>query len=616
MLTGGMAIPLLVLLALASGTPASSLERIDAIELAAGENILFSAVIDPTGEFAYFGTETVPGRVVKIDLETFERIDAISLEGDEDALSSAVIDPTGEFAYFGTYTVPGRVVKIDLATFARVDAISLESGEDRLRSAVIDPAGEFAYFGTDDFPGRVVKIDLETFARVDAIPLESGEDRLFSAVIDPPGDFAYFGTGTVPGQVVKIDLGTFERLDAIPLESGEDSLVSAVIDPTGELAYFGTGTSPGWVVEIDLGTFERVNAIPLETNEDALFSAAIDLAGDFAYFGTLTSPGRVVRVALGDVLSPVGLTVDAFPLLSDGNQVFEPGECVEVAPAWLWLDSPDLLGGAASAFVGPDGPAYDLIIDSAFYGTVEPGEVVNCRETGSCYAVQIGPSGVTRPATHWDAILDEELFSKGGGGGFGTWTLHLGESFADVPRSSPFYRWVETLLHHGVTSGCSAAEYCPSGANSRAQMPVFVLKAAEGANYVPPACIEGEEVFVDVPATSPFCPWIEELARRGVIAGCGGGSYCPGDPVTRAQMAVFLLKTIEGAGYTPPPCGGTFTDVPCPSTFADWIEELFVREIASGCSSEPPAYCPGTPVSRAQMAVLVTKAFGLALYGP
>ncbi|MGH9379418.1 MAG: S-layer homology domain-containing protein, partial [Thermoanaerobaculia bacterium] len=70
-------------------------------------------------------------------------------------------------------------------------------------------------------------------------------------------------------------------------------------------------------------------------------------------------------------------------------------------------------------------------------------------------------------------------------------------------------------------------------------------------SYVPPACIEGEELFADVPFSSPFCPWIEELADRGVTAGCGGGNYCPANPVSRDQMAVFLAKTFGLTVYGP-----------------------------------------------------------------
>jgi hypothetical protein len=55
--------------------------------------------------------------------------------------------------------------------------------------------------------------------------------------------------------------------------------------------------------------------------------------------------------------------------------------------------------------------------------------------------------------------------------------------------------------------------------------------------------VAGSEQFADVPASSPFCRWIEELANRGVVTGCGGGAYCPTANVSREQMSVFLAVT-------------------------------------------------------------------------
>ena len=100
---------------------------------------------------------------------------------------------------------------------------------------------------------------------------------------------------------------------------------------------------------------------------------------------------------------------------------------------------------------------------------------------------------------------------------------------------------------------------------------------------MPPACVT--QAFDDVPCASPFAPWINELALRGVTAGCGDGStYCPTDPTNRQQMAVFLLKTKEGSSYVPPACTvATFGDVPCDSTFAPWIYELVNRGVTAGC---------------------------------
>ena len=48
-----------------------------------------------------------------------------------------------------------------------------------------------------------------------------------------------------------------------------------------------------------------------------------------------------------------------------------------------------------------------------------------------------------------------------------------------------------------------------------------------------------------MPTTSPFAPWVEELARLSVTTGCGGSDFCPNNAVTRGQMAVFLAKTFH-----------------------------------------------------------------------
>jgi hypothetical protein len=172
---------------------------------------------------------------------------------------------------------------------------------------------------------------------------------------------------------------------------------------------------------------------------------------------------------------------------------------------------------------------------------------------------------------------------------------------------------VETVLHNGVTSGCTATTYCPAAATTREQIAVFALVAKEGSGYVPPAC--ATPMFADVPASSPFCRWIEELARRGVVAGCGGGSYCPSSAVTRAEMAVLVLAT-QDPGVVPPACSTptTFTDVPASSPFCRWIEELARRGFVTGCGGG--AYCPEAPVTREQMAVFLSGTFGLLLYGP
>jgi hypothetical protein len=75
---------------------------------------------------------------------------------------------------------------------------------------------------------------------------------------------------------------------------------------------------------------------------------------------------------------------------------------------------------------------------------------------------------------------------------------------------------------------------------------VEMYRATAPATFVPPPCVPGSEMFTDVPASNPFCPWVEELARQGITAGCTPTTFCPSASVTRAQMAVFIVKTAAG----------------------------------------------------------------------
>jgi hypothetical protein len=188
-----------------------------------------------------------------------------------------------------------------------------------------------------------------------------------------------------------------------------------------------------------------------------------------------------------------------------------------------------------------------------------------------------------------------------------SWAYH---TFVDVPYEHIAWRFVEAVENAGVTGGCSPALYCPDSPVTREQMAVFLLLAREGAGYSPAPCTVPP--FADVPVTSPSCRWIRELAARNVTSGCGNGSYCPGTAVTREQMAVFLLRTKEGAAYVPPACViPTFADVPCSSPYAPWIYELARRGIVGGCL--PGLYCPTRANTRAEMAILLTTTFGLTL---
>ena len=185
-------------------------------------------------------------------------------------------------------------------------------------------------------------------------------------------------------------------------------------------------------------------------------------------------------------------------------------------------------------------------------------------------------------------------------------------SFTDVPTSYWAWAYIESIYAAGITGGCTSSPlaYCPSGDVTRAQMAVFILKGIHGTGYTPPAATG--TVFADVPATHWAAAWIEQFASEGITGGCGGGNYCPDVSVTRAQMAVFLLRAKHTSAYTPPAAAGTvFADVPTGHWAGAWIEQLAAEAITGGCGGGN--YCPDSSVTRDQMAIFLQKTFNLAL---
>jgi hypothetical protein len=192
---------------------------------------------------------------------------------------------------------------------------------------------------------------------------------------------------------------------------------------------------------------------------------------------------------------------------------------------------------------------------------------------------------------------------------YNRWKNSTPTIFTDVPSTYWAFNYIERLYNAGITGGCSTVPmmYCPLAPVTRAQMAIFILRGMHGRDYAPlPAT---GTVFGDVTGSTFGAAWIEQFANEGITSGCGGGNYCPEANVTRAQMAIFLLRGEHGSTYTPPPATGVFGDVPVGSFAADWIEQLATEGITGGCGGGN--YCPSADVTRDQMAVFLVRTFSL-----
>ncbi len=95
---------------------------------------------------------------------------------------------------------------------------------------------------------------------------------------------------------------------------------------------------------------------------------------------------------------------------------------------------------------------------------------------------------------------------------------------------------INRLAAAGITAGCAAGRFCPSGLVTRAQMASFLSRAFDLAST-------GTDYFGDDEGLTHEAA-INRLAASGITSGCATGRYCPSGVVTRGQMAAFLRRAL------------------------------------------------------------------------
>jgi hypothetical protein len=221
--------------------------------------------------------------------------------------------------------------------------------------------------------------------------------------------------------------------------------------------------------------------------------------------------------------------------------------------------------------------------------------------------VFMGNSNVLLAATHgrgvWTAItacpitLDHTSESYPGKGGNGTVSVTASDGCTwTATTASPFI----TIGSHSIGSIVQysvAPNPGPTIRNGTITIGDQTFTVYQGIN------------FADVPLTDQFYTEIGKLSARGVTLGCGNGNYCPNDPVTREQMAAFIMRA-KGEFNPPTPSSQRFVDVPPANPFYNFIDRLAVLQITLGCTPDHLMYCPSDPVKREQMAAFIVRGLG------
>ncbi|WP_129661578.1 S8 family serine peptidase [Rothia uropygialis] len=179
--------------------------------------------------------------------------------------------------------------------------------------------------------------------------------------------------------------------------------------------------------------------------------------------------------------------------------------------------------------------------------------------------------------------------------------------FKDVPKDYVFHNEIAWLAEKNITTGWPDGTFRPMQPVQRDQMAAFLYRMAGSPQYTPPST----SPFKDVPTNHTFYKEISWLNQQGITKGWSDGTFRPGSPVNRDQMAAFFYRMVGSPSYTPP-ATSPFKDVPTDYVFYREIAWMADQGITKGW--DDGTFRPMQPVQRDQMAAFLfrynSKSFG------
>ena len=163
---------------------------------------------------------------------------------------------------------------------------------------------------------------------------------------------------------------------------------------------------------------------------------------------------------------------------------------------------------------------------------------------------------------------------------------------------------IDTLRRAAIAEGCDhySLNFCPSDQANRLEVAVLLARAAKLPRPDAPS-----QSFEDVPTSFPHASEVYALAEARITVGCVANRlFCPDAPLTRGQMATFLMRALDLVPLDSFD-GRRFDDVPAGSTHSGAIHAIAAEGITVGCTET--SFCPNKPLTRGQMATLLARAF-------
>jgi hypothetical protein len=376
-----------------------------------------------------------------------------------------------------------------------------------------------------------------TMTGVSFVPTGSfGSATIAAIAVTNTGSSAESGNVTIAGQVIPVTIAgsgtcTFAVSNASILfpNSGGSAIASVI---TNGLSCAWTASAPPWIT---------LSATGGTGSTSILITAAQDQTGP-SQSGTVMLAGTSIPVSQTGGCT---FTISPSSISADVRGILQPIAINASSPSCVWTASAPTFS-TLTATNGTGSGATTLSIPYNTTGTDLTGTVTIAGQ----------------PITVFQAFTEQV--------------------FQDVPPGSFGFDAINLLSQKNITNGCAPTLYCPTANITRAQMAYFLVTAAYNNG---PFTASQTPYFADVPLGSFEFNQIQKLYELGITNGCGGGKFCPTQTVTRDQMAVFLIKARYGATtvFDFPPAQ-IFNDVPPTYWAYSWIQRMSEDQITSGCA--------------------------------
>lgn len=407
--------------------------------------------------------------------------------------------------------------------------------------------------------------------------------------------------------------GTFQGGIPYTVGSGSSSVVAADFNGDGHMDLAVANSlvsSVSILVSNAAGSF--LSAVTYTTGSGPSALAVADVNGDGRPDLAVAAYSANSLSFLEDVAAPIS-AVQGTPQSANLNSVFTKPFKVSVTA----FGAP--LQGATVTFTAPaSGPSgtftgwgASAIVSAGTDGTATA-PMFTANSVSGTYAVSAAIAGnstsfnLTNTTTGCTYTVSPTSIAFGNGGGSQSVQITVTGSSCSWTATTDSPSWVTLSPASGSASGSVKVTIAANTTGIEKTGNVFL-----GGRQIPVTSWGTAQIFSDVPPSAYYFDAVNLLFAKGITTGCSPTTYCPADIVTRAQMAIFIVRAVIGSDnfiYSPTPY---FADVPSGAFGFAWIQKLYELGITTGCGNND--YCPDESVARDQMAVFIIRArFGSA----